>query len=341
MKKSILIIAFLLVGFFGFGQNQRPYIIRYQTQGDTIQHNTQFVSGINIDTIGQELIYDNGTEWSSLADLDTVYIYQGDEIINPNYVPIDWNNATLLSANDSIGDYQIQFAGEIPELQPGSIIAIDQDTLVNYIFIETLSVNGNTVSMTSTEAYLTDIFANTEFTLATNPNSKSSFNGNVFYPVAAYILSEQGDYKPMDLNHRDLRWGFTHNLWHYGQNFDGEVLFSGNNYSVYMEHMNFNFDIDLEFYMNFSGRTIRELTANLIERYRSRTLNVNAALLGTFNTEQMVRCDIEGSCSYSPGYAIWKHKIFPPLTVKFVVYGVPIVITLNSDLYREVLIPNP
>ena len=51
MKKSALIIAFLLLGFFGFGQDQRPYVIRYQSQGDTIQHNTQFVSGIHIDTL--------------------------------------------------------------------------------------------------------------------------------------------------------------------------------------------------------------------------------------------------------------------------------------------------
>ena len=162
MKKPIAIIAFLIISFLGFGQNVRPYVIRYQNQGDTIQHNTQSVSGIHIDSQGQELNYDNGTEWTSWADMDTVYIYRGNEIVNPAYVPIDWDNASLLSANDSIGDYQIQFNGGMPELQPGSIIAIDQDTVVRYIFIETVNVNGNTVSVTSTEAYLTDIFADTD-----------------------------------------------------------------------------------------------------------------------------------------------------------------------------------
>ena len=337
MKKSALIIAFLLLGFFGFGQDQRPYVIRYQSQGDTIQHNTQFVSGIHIDTLGQELNYDNGTEWTSLADLDTVYIYRGDEVVNPNYVPIDWDNALLLSANDSIGDYQIQFNGGMPELQPGSIIAIDQDTVVRYIFIETVNVNGNTVSMTSTEAYLTDIFANTEFTLTTATNGKSSPQGKVFYPVAAYQRDEQGGYRALDLKRmRDNRWNFTHNLWHFGENYDGEELLGGDNYSVYMEYMNFDFDIDLELYINFGGRDVHEIVGEALDRYRSRTLMVRPALLGTFNTQQRVRCDIEGSCSYSPGYDIWKHDLFRPIDVKFVVYGVPIVITLNSDLYREV-----
>ena len=336
MKKSALIIAFLLVVFFGFGQSNRPFVIKYRSQGDTIQHNTQSVSGIHIDSQGQELNYDNGTEWTSWSDMDTVYIYRGDEIVNPAYVPIDWDNTTLVQADDSLGNYQIQFNGGMPELQPGSIIAIDQDTVVRYVLVETVTVNRNTVTLSSTEVNLTNIFADVEFTLATNPNRSSSAKGQVFYPVAVYQRDGHGGYRTVDMNQRDLRWGFTHNLWHYGQNFNGEVLFSGNNFSVYMEHMNFDFDIDLEVYMNFGGRDILEIVGNALEVYRSRALNVNAALLGTFSTEQRVRCDIEGSCSYDPDYDIWKHKIFEPFDIKFVVYGVPVVVTLNSDLYRQV-----
>lgn len=327
----------LLVGFFGFGQSNRPFVIKYRSQGDTIQHNTQSVSGIHVDTFGHELNYENGTEWTSWADMDTVYIYRGDEVVNPSYVPIDWDSTTLVQADDSLGNYQIQFNGGMPELQPGSIIAIDQDTVVHYIFIETVNVNGNTVSVTSAEAFLTDIFADTEFTLTTATSGKTSPQGKVFYPVAAYQRDEQGFYRALDLNDmRDNRWSFTHNLWHYGQNYNGDTLFSGNNFSIYMEQMNFDFDIDIELYINFGGRTVHEIVGDALDRYRSRTLMVRPSILGTFNTQQRVRCDIEGSCSYSPGYDIWKHNLFRPITVEFMVYGVPIVITLNSDLYREV-----
>ena len=261
--------------------------------------------------------------------------------INPKYVPIDWNNATLLSANDSIGDYQIQFSGEMPDLQRGSIITIDQDTAVYHIFVETVNVDGNTMSITSAEAHLTDIFADVGFTLATNPNasnSKSSL-GKVFYPVAAYQQNEQGVYKSLDLTaHRDDGWGFTHDLWQITGNYDGLEILSGNHYDIYMERLNYNFDIDFEMYMNFSGRTVREIVGNALEVYRSKALNVNAYLLGNFYTEQMVRCDITGSCSYDLGYEIWKHNLFRPLNVKFVVFGVPVVIKLNSDLYRQVVL---
>ena len=257
------------------------------------------------------------------------------EIINPNYVSIDWDNAILLSASDSIGDYQIKFDGEIPELQPGSIITIDQDTVVHHIFIETVDMNGNIVSVTSTEAYLTDIFADTDFTLSTAANGKSSAKGKVFYPAEIYECGDDGFFRKIEVS-RDSGFGFTHNLWHFGENFDGEVLSSGNNYRLYMEKLNFDFDIDLEMYMNFSGRSVHEIVGNAIDRYRSNALNINAYLLGSFNTEQKVRCDIWGSCTWNPGYDIWKHNLFGPLNVRFLVYGVPVVIKINSDLYRQV-----
>ena len=335
MRKNLLLLALLMASVFGFGQVQRPYIIKYNTPTDSVYLNTKMVSGIHVDALGQQLIHDNGSEWSSLADLDTVYIVRGSETVNPNYVPIDWNEASLVSSNDSIGNYTIHFEGEIPELQPGSVITIDQDSIVHYVFIESVDVNGNTVNVTSTEAYLTDIFADVDFTLTTDEGGKSSAQGNVFYPVAAFIQDEQGVFRDLDLE-RSRDWGFTHDLWQFGANYDGEVLSSGNNYSIYMERMNFNFDLDIEMYMNFSGRDVFDIVGNLIERYRSRTLNVNAALHGTFDTEQMLRCDIWGSCSWNPGYDIWKHNLFPPLTVRFLVYGVPVILKLNSDLYREV-----
>lgn len=336
MKKTMLLMVFLLVGFFGLAQNERPYIIKYKTQSDTVYLNTRYVNGLHIDASGQELIHEDGTEWSALEDLDTIYVFRGSETVNPSYVPIDWNEASLMSSNDSIGDYQIQFDGEIPDLQPGSIITIDQDTVVHYIFIETVNVNGNMASVTSTEAYLTDIFADTDFTLTTVEGGKSSAQGNVFYPVAAYIQDEQGIYRALDLETPRGGWGFTHDLWQYGANFNGENIFSGNHFNVYMERMNFNFDLDLDMYMNFSGRDVHEIVGNAIDRWRSRAMNVNATLHGSFNTEQRIRCDVEGGFNYNPGYDLWKPRLFRPLRIRFVVYGVPVVVTLNSDLYRQV-----
>ena len=273
-----------------------------------------------------------GYMYKSNLTTSVPFAFATDEAINPNYVPIDWTNATLLSSNDSIGDYQIQFNGEMPELLAGSIIAVDQDTLVHYVFVETVTVNGNTVSMTTSEAYLTDIFANTEFTLATNPNSKSSAQDKVFYPVAVYMPDENGQLHKIDCGNGDMK----HNRWNYGLNYDGATLLSGDNYSVYMEKLNFNFNLDLEVYMSFGNRNENVPTNSGLSRWRSRPRNIDASLLGTFDSELKARCDIEGSFSYDPGYDIWIHNPVSTPNYVFAPFGVPIVVKINSDLYRQV-----
>lgn len=250
--------------------------------------------------------------------------------INPNYVPIDWENATVI-ASDSTGDYQIQFNGEVPDIQPGSVISIDEDTVVHHIFVENTSVSGHTMNITSTEAYLTDIFDNCEFVLSTAAGSKSSGRGTVYNPVAAFQLDDKGISQPLDVNFRGKDGTrFTNDLWNYRLDYNGLELLSGEHFSLFMERMNFNFDLDIEMGMNFSGRTAHELVNDAIERYRSEALEVDAALIGTTIIEQVIRCNVDGECSYSQGYEIMRHNLFRPLYIKFVVSGVPIVLKLNA-----------
>lgn len=261
-----------------------------------------------------------------------------DEIhINPEYVPIDWENTEVVSSDDSTGTYDIQFADSVPGIHPGSIIAIDRDTVVLYRIVTSASVSGNTVSVTTAEAYLTDIFYDTEFTLSTSRGTKAKGGGAVFYPVEACMIDDHGMHQPLRIDmhgKRDTR--FTQNLWQFEYNNDGHVIAAGNNYAIYMEKMNLDLGLDMEMSMNFGGRTQVEVVCDAYQRYRSRAMKVSAALVGTFNTEQKIRCDIEGSCSYAPAYDIWKHNLFRPLCITFVVSGVPIRLVLRSDLYRQV-----
>lgn len=258
---------------------------------------------------------------------------QIDELhINPEYVPIDWDDATLLTSNDSIGNYQIRFEGTIPDIHPGSVLAIDQDTVVHYIFVETVRVNGNIMNITSSEAFLTDIFYDTRFTLSTETAGKSKVSGSVFYPVKAYLIDENNGYQVLSLSGRKDDTRFTHNLWHYGFNHDGYVIHSGNAHTILMDKMNMDLDLDMEMYMNFGGRSVFETVADGIDRYRSEAMEVNAALIGKFNTEQMIRCKIWSICHISTPSITIMPNIFPPMHIKFMVGYVPIVLKLQSDL---------
>ena len=115
-----------------------------------------------------------------------------DVSINPEYVPIDWEKTSLVSSDDNTGNYTIQFDSAAPDIHPGSVITIDKDTAVLYRYVESVSVSGNTVNITSSEAYLTDIFVNTDFTLTTVRGSKSKAKGAVFYPSKVMIRDKNG-----------------------------------------------------------------------------------------------------------------------------------------------------
>lgn len=258
--------------------------------------------------------------------------------VNPAFVPIDWEKASVQTYDDSTGNYQIQFDGSVPDIHVGSIIAIDRDTVVLYRFVTSATVSGNTVNVTTVEAYLTDIFANTEFTLSTMTEGTSKAKGIVIYPREAYVLDGKGGYQAFEFfRQRKEDTRFTHELWNAPLfDLDGQVLASGNNWSITLDHMNASLGIDLEMMFNFGGRTVREILGDAIERYRSRALKVEAALVGRFDTEQQIRFSTWGSFSYTPDYDLWKHNLFNPASIKFMAGPVPIVLTLRSDLYRQV-----
>jgi len=254
--------------------------------------------------------------------------------INPDYVSIDWDKATLQSSDDSTGYYQIRFSGQTPDIQPGSIVTILDDTVAHYIYVETVTVNGNVMDITSTKATLSDIFYDTEFALSTASEGKSSLKGDVHYPVRAFQLDENGKYHLLFSD--DVDKGRT-NLAHIPINMDGRELWSLEDYCrIYMQKMRIDLSLDFDMYVNFSGRNTRELWANGRERYRSQALDVRASLHGLTQTEQVICCELYRNYQYKPGYEIWYHNPVQPIYIEFVVGGVPIVLKINSDLYREV-----
>ena len=75
MKQASLFVVILLMGLVGFGQNQKHFFIKYRAQDSTIYYNIQSVNGIHIDVNGHELTCEDGSVFTPLTDMDTVYIY--------------------------------------------------------------------------------------------------------------------------------------------------------------------------------------------------------------------------------------------------------------------------
>ena len=249
--------------------------------------------------------------------------------VSQQYVPIDWSGATLVSSDDNTGAYTIRFADSVPTILAGSVIAIDRDTVVYYRFVETATTNGNTISITTSEATLADIFYNSGFTLSTAVAGK--LKSSVIHPVAAYCTEDNGGYRELNLTSQSR---ITRGVWQYQIDNDSSVFYSDNGFTASLRKIDINLNLDLEMYMNFGDRT-SEMHNNNIERSRSRAQKLKAALVGVFSIEQKVRCDVQGSPNYSHADEVWKDNFLHPLSVKFVVKGVPVVVTLRADLCRN------
>ena len=255
------------------------------------------------------------------------------EIISPNYIHIDWTQASLISYNHELGEYKINFSGEVPEIQTGSIVAIDQDTLVKYVFVEQANIEENIVSMTTSEAYLTDIFANTTISLTSDKNQADA---DVFLPTEIFYLDEKGNKHNIVLKAVNNNNRITNTLWNSSNNIDTSYILSGDNYKVFMEKLLYNIDVDFIVKMNFGERNVLNLTSDGLERYQSNMQNIESYLVGNFDTEQTIRFSVDGECSDAIiSNETLKENFFVPLNLKFFVHDVPVLINISADLILD------
>ena len=97
MKKILLFVAFMLVGFMGFGQNGRTYMLKFKTQGTNVFIDTREVNGIYI-TAHMHTLDDNvyGLQTCSIESIDTVYVFP--LIVLPTVITCEVTNVTTNSA---------------------------------------------------------------------------------------------------------------------------------------------------------------------------------------------------------------------------------------------------
>lgn len=252
-------------------------------------------------------------------------------LVNPNYVPIDWGETQLLDYRPEKGVFSFQATPSTRNLHVGSVVTIDTDTAGYIAVVKNVLSDNGIVTIETIPGSLCDIFANTKFTLSTSGNSVRS--KNVYSPVSVIFRDDDGFLREVDFTR--AKSGLTDNIWNWGKDFSGEVLFQGDNYKVYLEKAFYNASIDFELTLNFSERTVFESVIEAYKLYRSNALEIEASIVGNVFAEQILRFDISGSSSYYID-ELWKRNFYKPVTVKFLVGNVPVYVNLKADLYRGV-----
>ena len=118
-----------------------------------------------------------------------------DDVVNPDYVPIDWEKTKLHEIDEENGRYSFDASSETENLKPGSILTIDADTASYIVIVKKLKRDNGKISIEARKGDLCDIFANTEFTLSTGGESARNSSKNVMLPQKISFLDIDGEWK--------------------------------------------------------------------------------------------------------------------------------------------------
>lgn len=261
-----------------------------------------------------------------------------DDVVNPDYVPIDWEKTKLHEIDEENGRYSFDASSETENLKPGSILTIDADTASYIVIVKKLKRDNGKISIEARKGDLCDIFANTEFTLSTGGESARNSSKNVMLPQKISFLDIDGEWKEYDFMNSSSPSHLTGNLWKWNNDeLEGRVLYDHPKFKIYLEKSDFHIDIDLNMTLSFSGRTLQEVKDDIEKQYRSKALSIAANIEGRFETNQQLRLDAWHQYTCDNDERIKElSKYLPKIRVVFSVFGVPVEVSLNADVYRAV-----
>ena len=253
--------------------------------------------------------------------------------VNPDYVPIDWTKYQLEQSDSDSNVYIIRTNGNNLPLKQGSVIIVGNMVKV----VENVSQDGNTCTLSASDGDICNVFQNVEFTLATSSEAAvatKAMEHNVFYPVEITYCNQNGGYITKRMS-QTKSTTFTHDLWTWGKDLSGTTIKSGNNWRIFWESACYKLDIDAAITLSFGERSLSASVGSAVQQYKSKALWIDAAILGTFDMDALLKFEASGSFKYQEKEdEMFIHNVFKPVDMKFMVYGVPVVITLSSDMFR-------
>ena len=189
------------------------------------------------------------------------------------------------------------------------------------------------MSLTTEEAYLSDLFPSGSFVLSTEPSpvamSRSASGDLIYYPVEISYYDESGRFRRVRRSPA-TRAEFERRVFSEVIDYSGKSLHQTAYTDLYLETCRFDFNLDLV--MSFNFNSLQEGW----EQYQKGNLALYKAVLrGNVETDFMLRFDAEYERSEDLPEILLKRNVHKPVAVKFVVGSVPVVLTLNTHLLAD------
>lgn len=256
--------------------------------------------------------------------------------VSPNYVPVKWEETEIYDKNPEEGVFSFASTEETRKIEQGSVLVIDEGTTGQIVIVKEVNKDGDRVTVKTEQGGLCDIFTNCEFTLSSSSATvvtRFGGRGNVYTPSQVFVGGEEISNWLTKASESDNP--ITQNIWKWEENYDNTTLYQNSYARIYLDEANFNAGLDLEMNLSFGDEDKTVAAENAIRQYFSKALWVNAMIRGTVDINYIVRAVAEGNTSFeSDDDKPWKEDIFRPITMKFLVGGVPVFVQLRADLFR-------
>ena len=345
MKKLYLIVLTVLTAITATAQTIGDAFYIYRNDGQfnaffcedivNIEYSYEDEEGIRYDEIVTQIVNTADSVYKiPLAAIDSVAFRVNDIRVSPDYLPVADGGYTIVSADVEAGQYVLLFNGSVPAIEPGSVMSIIGDGIAELIRVQSAHHSGQQVSITAEKASLGDVFAGGSFTLSTEPTASAraqslyADGSRVFYPVEVTFYDEYNQFHCVKRNAR--RIGFEQSLYSYTLDYSGHEFYSNNYMKFYLQTCRLDFNLDLIISCNFNS------FSEGADKWRKGELAMQKSVIrGKVDTDFMLRFDASGKKQEDLDEVMLKKNMHKPITAKFIVAGVPVVVVLNTHLLAD------
>lgn len=267
----------------------------------------------------------------------TITIVQ-EQKIDTDYVDMAFDDAgTTIHYDAASGDMTVTYSNEsnVPDVVEGSAIVLPADYQFDIRVVESVSTSGNTISLSTSQGNMCNLFRNTSFTLSTIGDTRAAgVDGHpVIAPVAVGYLDESGKYVEVyNADKQATRDSYSSNteLWSFDLDYSGDTLWNGGGGRLWWDKC--SFDAGLKGLFNFS---FGEKSGGGILGKVGDLESFSYTLQGNVAVDMLMRYRYENSATFSDD-RILKYNVIPTGVYTFLVNGVTVHLLVYTHLGQYV-----
>lgn len=293
---------------------------------------------VTISVADNELSEERSAELLVLCDgaEATISITQAEKV-ETDYVDMGFDQASTITHYDATsGDLTVTYAdGNVPDVVEGSAIVLPADYGFDIRVVESVSRSDNSVTLSTTQGNMCNLFRNASFTLSTTGDTRAvGVDGRpVIAPVAVGYLDESGEYVEVynaDKPATRADYSINTELWSFNMDYGGETLWNGGGGHLWWDKCSFDAGLRGVFDFSFGEQSGNGILGKVgeLERFSYR-------LQGGVDVDMLMRYRYNQSATFSDD-RILKYNVIPTGVFTFVVSGVTVHLLVYTHLGQYV-----